>query len=156
MTVLRAPVRILVVDDHPEFIEATRAWIGSDPRLSFAGEAGDGLEAVELALLLRPDVVLMDVVMPHCDGFDATRRIKAQADPPAVVMISFADSEPVRHAASCSGADAFLAKGSSADQLLDTLLTAGGWTTPTEISPWGQGASSGWDRAEGPADHVAE
>jgi two-component system, NarL family, invasion response regulator UvrY len=76
--------RMLIVDDHGTFRAATRALLGE--RFVVVGEAESGEQAVEMAALLRPDVIVMDVRLPGIDGMEATRRITAH-DPGAVVVL---------------------------------------------------------------------
>ena len=72
-----ANVRVLVADDDPAFVEALRVMLESDERLEVVGEAHDGEQAIALAAELAPDIVAMDIVMPHMDGIEATRVIRA-------------------------------------------------------------------------------
>jgi two-component system, NarL family, invasion response regulator UvrY len=76
--------RMLIVDDHRSFRTATVALLGE--RFSVVGEADSGEQGVELAALLRPDVIVMDVRLPGIDGLEATRRI-TRANPDAVVVL---------------------------------------------------------------------
>ncbi len=109
--------RILVVDDSEEFREGIGSWISSQPRLVLAGTARDGRQALEAAERLRPDLVLMDAVMPGLDGFQATRLIKERPGAPPVVILTLHDSVAARQQAWAAGADDFLAK----DQVTDEL-----------------------------------
>ena len=69
------PIRVLVVDDHPMFRNGLHALLDSLPQMKWLGEAGNGRAAVEMALLLQPDVILMDIQLPGMNGIDATRQI---------------------------------------------------------------------------------
>jgi DNA-binding NarL/FixJ family response regulator len=90
------PVRLLVVDDHPVVRQGLRTFLDTRPDFEVVGEAGDGETAVAEAARLRPDVILMDLVMPGADGLDAIGRIRA-ADPGAriLVLTSFASADQV-------------------------------------------------------------
>ncbi len=72
-------IRILVADDHGVVRKGLRMYLGSDPDLEIVGEARDGREAVALAQQLKPDVVLMDLLMPGLDGLGATAAIRSAA-----------------------------------------------------------------------------
>jgi chemotaxis response regulator CheB len=89
-------VRILIADDHAVVADGMRHLLAAQPDLEVVGLAGDGAEAVRLARELRPDVVLLDIVMPHMNGIDAAREI-LRGDPRAgVIMLSmYSDSERV-------------------------------------------------------------
>ena len=119
----RDRTRILLVDDHHLFAEAMEVILSSDPRLEVVGRASDGARAVELALELRPDVVLMDVHMPKLDGVEATRRIVARRAAQVVMLSSSDDPAEVRRARA-AGAAAYLVKGCALADVVDTILHA--------------------------------
>jgi DNA-binding NarL/FixJ family response regulator len=103
-------IRVLVVDDHPVVRQGLRAFLGSRSGIEVVGEAADGEAAVAAAADLRPDVVLMDLVMPGTDGLEATRRITAAGGAPAVlVLTSFASDDQVIPAVR-AGASGYLRK----------------------------------------------
>jgi DNA-binding NarL/FixJ family response regulator len=104
-------VRVLVVDDHAAVRASLAAFLDIDPALEVVAEAGDGRQAVELAALLKPDLVLMDVRMPVLDGIEATRRLKAARPKTRVVLISAYEEDELREAGLSAGAEAFLLKG---------------------------------------------
>ena len=117
------PIKILIADDHPLIRQGLRVIIETQPDLELVGEASNGEQAVQKALTLHPDIVIMDLQMPIKDGLAATREI-AQADPQAQVLVltSFPDDDNV-YAAIKAGAMGFLLKDSSADYLLDAIRT---------------------------------
>jgi DNA-binding NarL/FixJ family response regulator len=91
-----APVRLLIVDDHPVVRQGLRTFLETRPDFEVVGEAGDGETAVAETARLRPDVILMDLLMPGVDGLEAIGRIRA-ADPGAriLVLTSFASADQV-------------------------------------------------------------
>ena len=78
-------IRVLIADDHSVVREGLHMFLGRDPELAVVGEASDGAEAVELSQRLRPDVVLMDLLMPVMDGITATSAIRREL-PPVVLF----------------------------------------------------------------------
>jgi DNA-binding NarL/FixJ family response regulator len=82
------PRSVLLVDDHRAFRVVVRALLDAEPAYLVIGEAADGEEAVDLALTLRPDLVLMDVRLPGIDGIEATRQILAREPSTTVVLLS--------------------------------------------------------------------
>ena len=111
-------MRILLVDDHLLFRKGLARLLDAQPDFDVIGEATDGLEAVEQTQLLRPDLVLMDIRMPHCDGLEATRRIKAQMAEVRIVMLTVSEDEQDLATAVRHGADGYLLK----DLLPETLF----------------------------------
>ena len=103
-------LRLLVVDDNPDFVRAACEWITSEIGVIVISIATDGREALAAVERLRPQLVLMDVVMPGIDGIEATRRMKARPDAPVVVLVTLHDTEVLRAAALDAGADAVLSK----------------------------------------------
>jgi CheY-like chemotaxis protein len=97
---------VLVVDDDPNFTELLATQLATDPHLTVVGRAADGAEAVELALQLRPDVVIMDVDMPVMDGVTAAGHIRTRLHRTVVVLISGSADADRKHI-SLSTASAF-------------------------------------------------
>ncbi|MGH2406550.1 MAG: response regulator [Candidatus Limnocylindrales bacterium] len=118
----RARTRVLIADDQALLRTGFRLIIGSERDLEVAGEAVDGLQAIELARRLRPDVVLMDVRMPHLDGIEATRQLLADgvARPRVLILTTFDLDEYVFEALR-AGASGFLLKDAPADQLIAAI-----------------------------------
>jgi DNA-binding NarL/FixJ family response regulator len=104
-------VDVLVVDDQRPFRDAARMVLALSTGFELIGEAETGLQSVELAIALHPDLVLMDVNLPDVDGFEATRRIReAVQRPPIVVMLSTYEAVDYADRAIDAGAAAFLSK----------------------------------------------
>jgi DNA-binding NarL/FixJ family response regulator len=114
-------VPILLVDDHEEFRRILRQILQTESDFAVVGEAEDGEVAVELAPKRQPAVVLMDLAMPHLDGFEATRRIKAMRPETKVLVLTFHTEEAFRAKACESGADAFLPKQDTITRLVPTI-----------------------------------
>ena len=116
-----APIRVLIVDDHQVVRRGLRTFLELHDDLDVVGEAGDGLEGVEQAAALRPDVVLMDIVMPRLDGIEATRRIKEQSAAVGVIALtSFAGDDQVLPALE-AGASSYLLKDVSPEELVEAI-----------------------------------
>jgi DNA-binding NarL/FixJ family response regulator len=82
---------VLIVDDHEGFRNSARALLEADG-FDVIGEAGSGVEALEAAVALRPDIVLLDIQLPGLDGFSVAERLAEAADAPAVVLVSSRDA----------------------------------------------------------------
>lgn len=120
-------MRILLVDDHPVVRTGLRALIGTLPGMEVVGEAVDGAAAVKETLLLRPDVVLMDVRMQGVDGVEATRRLRVAAPEVAVLMMTMYDDDATVFTAMQAGARGYLLKGASQEEIRSavTAVAAG-------------------------------
>jgi len=114
-------VRILICDDHAVVREGLRTLIESEPGMDVVGEAADGLEAVDKAQLLSPDIILMDLVMPRLGGLDAIQQIRDK-DPAAriLVLTSFAEDDKVFPAIK-AGAVGYLLKDSLPRDLVQAI-----------------------------------
>ena len=89
-------IRILITDDHAIVREGLRTLIRTEPGIDVIGEAADGVEAVQMACELKPDVILMDMEMPRMGGLEAIQKIKEQCpDARILVLTSFSDDETV-------------------------------------------------------------
>jgi NarL family two-component system response regulator LiaR len=114
-------IRVLIADDHAVVREGLRALIEAQPDMTLVGEAANGVEAVRWTRELEPDVVLMDLVMPHKDGIEATGEIQqAQPDVQILVLTSFAEDDKVFPAIK-AGAMGYLLKDASPLELLDGI-----------------------------------
>lgn len=113
-------MKILLVDDHGLFLEGLQNLLRAGG-YQVAGAARDGLEALKLARALHPDVILMDVRMPNCDGLTATRLIKAEMPDCKIVMLTTSTEDDVLFEAIKSGASGYLLKNLEPDELFDYL-----------------------------------
>ena len=116
--------RVLLVDDHALFREGLGMIIASQPDLEVVGEAGDGLEAIVKAAELTPDLVLLDIQMPGCDGLEAARRIKQSNPGIVIVMLTVRDDEEKLFEAIKSGAQGYLLKNMHSQELIAMLRAA--------------------------------
>jgi DNA-binding NarL/FixJ family response regulator len=117
-------VRVLLADDHSLFREGLAGIIASQPDMTVVGEANDGLEAVIKARELAPDLILMDIQMPGCDGLEAARRIKAERPETTIVMLTVRDDEDKLFEAIKSGAQGYVLKSSRSKDVLEMLRGA--------------------------------
>jgi two-component system response regulator NreC len=111
-------IRVLICEDHALFREGLRAVLREHARLEVVGEAAQGREAVEAALRLRPDVVLMDIEMPEMSGLEATRRIVEAGPGVKVLVLTLYDDEEVIASCLDAGASGYVLKDGPAAQLV--------------------------------------
>ena len=113
-------MKVLIADDHALFRDGMasllKAW-----GLDVVGQAGDGIEALEATRALRPDLILMDIQMPRCNGLQATRLIKAEMPDTRVVIVTVSDEEEDLFEAIKSGAEGYVLKNMSGEEFSRVL-----------------------------------
>lgn len=110
-------IKVLFVDDHEMVRIGVSAYLSAQSDIEVIGEADNGLKAVELAMELRPDIILMDLVMPEMDGIEATKRIiEKWPDAKIIIVTSFLDDEKVYPALE-AGATSYMLKTSKASEI---------------------------------------
>ncbi len=113
-------MRVLLVDDQPLFIEGLQNLLEARG-IEVVGKAGDGLEALARARVLRPDVIVMDIKMPRCDGLQATRLIKSELPAVKIVMLTVSGEDEDLFEAVKSGASGYLLKSMDAHEFYDLI-----------------------------------
>lgn len=114
-------IRVLFVDDHEMVRIGVSSYLSAQPDIEIVGEADNGKTAIELALQLRPDIILMDLVMKEMDGIEATRRIiEAWPEAKIIIVTSFLDDEKVYPALE-AGATSYLLKTSKASEIAEAI-----------------------------------
>jgi NarL family two-component system response regulator LiaR len=118
------PLRILIVEDDPMMQLGLEQSLEDYPQLTIVGQATDGYLGVEMALKLKPDVIVMDIGLPRLDGIEATQQIKAALPEVRIVMLTSHTTENEVIAALSSGADAYCIKGTNVDRLIAAIAAA--------------------------------
>lgn len=113
---------MLIADDHRLFAESLLAVLAEDDRVDVVGIAPNGVEAVQRAVELQPDVILMDIKMPLMDGLEATRRIRDAGLPTQVVLLTGGETGTDPDDASKAGAVAFIRKERGVEEIRDVFL----------------------------------
>lgn len=116
-----AKIRVLLADDHSLFRKGIARILNTQPDFEVVGEAGDGVEVLAKALELAPDLILMDINMPGCDGLEATQWIKQRLPGVIVVMLTVRDDDDKLFRAIRSGAQGYLLKDMRSWDLVDLL-----------------------------------
>lgn len=117
----KSPIRVLLADDHPVYRLGLRALLQSLDGFEVVGEAASGLDAVDRALELRPDVVVMDLLMPGLSGIEATRRITKQRLDTAVLVLTYSDEDQSVLDAVLAGARGYVLKEAGTDNILRAI-----------------------------------
>ena len=126
-------MRVLIVDDHA-LVRSGIASLLMANDIEVVGEAGNGLEAVEKTRLLRPDIVLMDIKMPGCNGLQATQLIKAEMPQIKIVMVTAFDDDEDLFEAMKSGAVGYILKNVKAEEFINLLSNV--MRGEVAVSPW--------------------
>lgn len=135
MSIAQTP-RVMVVDDHSIMRDGLKELLERSGAFEVVGQAQNGLEAVAIARSLRPDVVIMDVMMPEKDGIDACREIREAVPDTRVLILTASTDEVAVMAAVDAGATGYLQKFSGKEQLLAAIrkVAAGEFTIPGELT----------------------
>ncbi len=118
------PVRIMIVDDHAVVRIGLKRILETEPGISIVAEASNGLEAINKAVELKPDIILMDIFMPRCSGLDAMLRIKERLTDARIIILTVSEQEEHLVKALMSGAMGYLVKGSSEAEVLEAVRRA--------------------------------
>ena len=118
-------IRVLLVDDQPLIRLGFGAILGSEDEIEVVGEAADGRAAVELAAALDPDVICMDVQMPHMDGIEATRALVAAGTRAAILILTTFDRDDFLFETLTAGASGFLLKSAGPEELIEAVRVLG-------------------------------
>jgi DNA-binding NarL/FixJ family response regulator len=120
----RAPIRLLIADDHPVVRDGLSGMFARDPDFEVLGEAGDGAEAIRLAQALTPDVILMDLRMPGMDGLTAITELARRGVAARVLVLTTFDTDSYVLPAIEAGATGYLLKDAPRDELLRAVRAA--------------------------------
>lgn len=118
------PVRIMIVDDHAVVRSGLKRILETEPGITTVAEASNGLEAINKAVELKPDIILMDIFMPRCSGLDAMLRIKERLTDARIIILTVSEQEEHLVKALMSGAMGYLVKGSSESEVLEAVRRA--------------------------------
>jgi DNA-binding NarL/FixJ family response regulator len=122
----QVPVRVLIVDHHDALRRAIRNLLESRNEFEVSGEAKDGAQAVEKAAELKPDVVVLNIVMPVMDGFEAARKIRAVSPQSRIVILSSHKDQQLLEEAKNVGAVCYVPKSDAEHELIDAVKAAAG------------------------------
>ena len=115
------PIRVVLADDHAVVRKGIREFLEEDTAIQVVGEASDGEQAIALVAREKPDVAVFDIQMPKMNGMDATRRVKKEFPQTRVLMLTAYDDDPYIFAALQAGANGYLLKTSSSDELVHAV-----------------------------------
>src|ERR687885_1710664 len=111
-------IRVLLADDHAVVRKGVREFLEDEPDIEVVGEASDGQQAVELAVALQPDVIVMDVAMPQLSGVEATKRIRSLAPAVRILALTAYDDEPYIFGLLDAGVTGYMLKTAESQELV--------------------------------------
>lgn len=114
-------VTLLLVDDHPLIRRGLRTLLESDPEFKVVGEAGDGVEALQLLERLKPHMVIVDMMMPGLNGLEVIRQIKKQSPATCTIVLSMQSADAYVHEALKNGADGYVLKESGPNEMITAV-----------------------------------
>lgn len=114
-------IRVVIADDHPVFRYGLRALLSAESGMDIVGEATTGAEAISLAMIEQPNVILLDLNMPGMNGIEATREIVRMAPQVAILVITMVDEDESVFAAMRAGARGYLLKGAEGDETVRAI-----------------------------------
>jgi DNA-binding NarL/FixJ family response regulator len=114
-------IRIVLVDDHPIVREGLAAVLSTQPDFEIVGQANDGAEAIDLVSALRPDIVVLDLVMPHMDGVQALRAMRTEHHDLKALVFTASETDDRIIGAVQAGAQGYLLKGAPRDELFSAI-----------------------------------
>lgn len=123
MKVSKVKIRVVLADDHPLLREAIRSTFERQEDIEVVGEAGDGEEAVKLSSELKPDIVIMDIVMPNLNGIEATKQIRKVSPATAVLILTAYDDDRYVVGLLEAGAVGYMLKSARGQVLVDAVRT---------------------------------
>lgn len=131
-----SPLRVLLADDHPTYRAGLLALLKIDADMIVVGEAGSGDEVIEMAEELKPDLIIMDIKMPNCNGIEATRQILQRNPQVRILIMTMFEDDPTVAAAMRAGAKGYILKGALPDEIIRSIkvVAAGGAIFSPEIA----------------------
>ena len=128
-------IRVVIADDHTVVRKGIRDLLSDEEDITVVGEARNGHEAVDLALALHPDVVVMDIAMPELSGVEATRQLRAQAPAVRVLVLTAYDDDPYIYGLLDAGAIGYILKTAESHEIVRAVrATAAGQSAATTVS----------------------
>lgn len=118
-------LRVLIADDHPLFRHGVRMLLSTTPQFEVVGEATSGEQVIEMAATLQPDVILMDIQMPECNGIEATRRILHESPHIRILVVTLFKDDASIFTAMRAGARGYVLKDAEKDELLRAIRAVG-------------------------------
>lgn len=127
-----AHARVLIVDDHELIRRGLKATLAEIPGCEICGEAFDGKDAVEKTMQLKPDLVIMDIILPAMSGIEATRQIRKTSSNAKILIISVHDAPSISSLAKLVGANGFLTKALATTELQQAIVAL---LAPSQTAP---------------------